>query len=175
MLNSLYGAIANKHFLYYIPEVAEAITSSGQLAIQWAGNVVNEYLNKVLKTDNFDYIIYCVDGETKIVVNDTEFSIAEFYDTCNSSILEIDRKQIKKTYGMGFKTPSFNVENMELENKRILSVIKSRVKRKLYSIEIDGKKIKVSEDHRFIVQRNGTIQEICAKDLLETDGIILKT
>lgn len=56
-MNSLYGATANIYFLYYINEMAEAITTSGQLSIRWAQRSVNDYLNKILKTDK-DYIIY---------------------------------------------------------------------------------------------------------------------
>jgi len=57
-MNSLYGATANIYFLYYINEMAEAITTSGQLSIRWAEKSVNAYLNKLLKTDDKDYIIY---------------------------------------------------------------------------------------------------------------------
>jgi DNA polymerase elongation subunit (family B) len=57
-MNSLYGATANIYFLYYINDMAEAITTSGQLSIRYAQKSVNEYLNKVLKTDGKDYIIY---------------------------------------------------------------------------------------------------------------------
>ena len=57
-MNSLYGATANIYFLYYINEMAEAITTSGQLSIRYAQKSVNDYLNKVLGTDNHDYIIY---------------------------------------------------------------------------------------------------------------------
>jgi DNA polymerase elongation subunit (family B) len=57
-MNSLYGATANIYFLYYINEMAEAITTSGQLSIRYAQKSVNDYLNKVLGTDNVDYIIY---------------------------------------------------------------------------------------------------------------------
>lgn len=57
-MNSLYGATANIYFLYYINEMAEAITTSGQLSIRWAERSVNAYLNKLLKTDDKDYIIY---------------------------------------------------------------------------------------------------------------------
>ena len=57
-MNSLYGATANIYFLYYINEMAEAITTSGQLSIRYAQKSVNDYLNKVLGTDNEDYIIY---------------------------------------------------------------------------------------------------------------------
>jgi DNA polymerase elongation subunit (family B) len=57
-MNSLYGATANKYFLYYISEMAEAITTSGQLSIRYAEKSVNDYLNQVLKTKGVDYIIY---------------------------------------------------------------------------------------------------------------------
>jgi len=56
-LNSAYGAIGNQYFRYYKLANAEAITLSGQVSIQWIMNKVNSYLNKVLKTDNVDYVI----------------------------------------------------------------------------------------------------------------------
>lgn len=57
-MNSLYGATANRYFLYYISEMAEAITTSGQLSIRYAQKSVNNYLNKVLGTTDVDYIVY---------------------------------------------------------------------------------------------------------------------
>lgn len=57
-INALYGASANRYFLYYIKEMAEAITTSGQLSVRYAEKSINGYLNKVLKTDNVDYVNY---------------------------------------------------------------------------------------------------------------------
>ena len=57
-MNSLYGATANIYFLYYIASMAEAITTSGQLSIRYAEKSVNDYLNKFMKTENLDYIVY---------------------------------------------------------------------------------------------------------------------
>ena len=56
-LNSAYGAIGNEHFRYYRLEIAEAITTSGQLSIRWIGDKMNAYLNKILKTKGEDYVI----------------------------------------------------------------------------------------------------------------------
>lgn len=56
-LNSAYGAMGNNYFRYYDVRLAEAVTSSGQLAIRWVARDINGYLNKILKTDNRDYII----------------------------------------------------------------------------------------------------------------------
>ena len=56
-LNSAYGAIGNEYFRYFRLENAEAITLSGQLSIRWIENKMNEYLRKILKTEDKDYVI----------------------------------------------------------------------------------------------------------------------
>jgi len=56
-LNSAYGAIGNQYFRYYKLANAEAITLSGQVSIRWIENRMNQYLNKVLKTEGEDYVI----------------------------------------------------------------------------------------------------------------------
>ena len=56
-LNSAYGAIGNQYFRYYKLANAEAITLSGQVAIRWIENKMNAYLNKLLKTEEIDYVI----------------------------------------------------------------------------------------------------------------------
>ena len=56
LLNSLYGALGNQYFRYYDLKVAEGITLSGQLAVRWAENNMNKFMNKILKTES-DYVI----------------------------------------------------------------------------------------------------------------------
>jgi len=56
-LNSAYGAIGNQYFRYYNLANAEAITLSGQVSIRWIENRMNAYLNKILKTNDVDYVI----------------------------------------------------------------------------------------------------------------------
>ena len=56
-LNSAYGAIGNQYFRYYKLANAEAITLSGQVSIRWIEGKMNSYLNKLLQTDNVDYVI----------------------------------------------------------------------------------------------------------------------
>tara|TARA_B100000902_G_C27309945_1_gene917785 strand:- start:237 stop:2804 length:2568 start_codon:yes stop_codon:yes gene_type:complete len=57
LLNSLYGAMANKWFRYFNPGMAEGITLTGQLTIKWAEDAINREINKILKTENKDYVI----------------------------------------------------------------------------------------------------------------------
>ena len=56
LLNSLYGALGNKHFHYFDIRLAEGVTLSGQLAIQWAEKAMNAAMNKLLQTEK-DYVV----------------------------------------------------------------------------------------------------------------------
>jgi DNA polymerase elongation subunit (family B) len=56
-LNSAYGAMGSQYFRFYDLRQALAVTSSGQLSIRWIENKINQYMNKILGTDNKDYVI----------------------------------------------------------------------------------------------------------------------
>ena len=56
-LNSAYGAIGNNWFRYFDLRNAEAITTSGQLSIRWIEKSLNSYINKLLETNNEDYVV----------------------------------------------------------------------------------------------------------------------
>lgn len=56
-LNSGFGAMANRFFRWFENDLAESITSSGQLSIRWIENKFNMYLNKLLDTTSKDYVI----------------------------------------------------------------------------------------------------------------------
>ena len=56
-LNSAYGACANQYFRWFNFNHAEAITTSGQLAIRWIEKKMNEFMNKLMKTNDTDYVI----------------------------------------------------------------------------------------------------------------------
>jgi DNA polymerase elongation subunit (family B) len=57
MLNSVYGAFGNPYFRFYDLRISEAITLGGQLSIRWAEIAVNKYLNKILETEEVDYVL----------------------------------------------------------------------------------------------------------------------
>jgi len=56
-LNAAYGALGNQYFRFYDTRQAEAITKAGQLSIRWIETKINDYLNKLLKTKDEDYVV----------------------------------------------------------------------------------------------------------------------
>ena len=102
-LNSAYGAIGNEWFRYYDVELAEAITTSGQLSIRWIANKLNEFLNKTIGTEDYDYVVasdtdsvYLRLGNLvdKVCLGRTKKEIVEFLDKASEEIiLPFIRKQ----------------------------------------------------------------------------------
>jgi len=56
-LNSAYGAIGNEYFRFYSTELAEAVTLTGQLIIQYIAQQINDFLNDAVGTKNNDFVI----------------------------------------------------------------------------------------------------------------------
>ena len=103
-LNSAYGALGNQWFRYYDVRNAEAVSVAGQLSIRWAERAVNQYLNKVLETEDKDYVL-ASDTDSlyvtmeamveKVGLTDTD-KIINFLDTvCDGKI----QKVIDDCYG----------------------------------------------------------------------------
>jgi DNA polymerase elongation subunit (family B) len=107
-LNSAYGAMGNQYFRFYDVRLASAVTLSGQLVIQWIAKYVNDYLNKVLKTNNVDYII-AIDTDSiyvsleilidKIAPNkDTESTIDLLDSICEEKIQKVINTACEEVY-----------------------------------------------------------------------------
>lgn len=57
LLNSLYGALGTRYFDYYNISMAEGVTFTGQLVVKWSEKTLNKEMNRLLKTDDKDYVI----------------------------------------------------------------------------------------------------------------------
>lgn len=57
LANSLYGCLGNPAFIYSSPELATAVTVTGQVIIRTAENGMNSYIRNITKNNNTDYVI----------------------------------------------------------------------------------------------------------------------
>jgi DNA polymerase elongation subunit (family B) len=94
LANSLYGCLGNPGFVYSSPELATAVTMTGQLAIRTAENSINEYFAKV--TGNNIDVVIASDTDSlyidlsgivdKVGVQNTE--LIDFLDTCSKKAIQ---------------------------------------------------------------------------------------
>jgi len=85
-LNSCYGATGNPFFRFYDLRNAEAVTYTGQLAIRWIEKKFNEYFNKILRTEDIDYVVYC---DTDSAFLNMKPLVDMIYKSKNPSKLEV--------------------------------------------------------------------------------------
>jgi DNA polymerase elongation subunit (family B) len=68
-LNSAYGALSNAFFRWFDNRLAESITKAGQFSIRWMESKINQYLNRVLNTNNIDYVL-AIDTDSMYITFD---------------------------------------------------------------------------------------------------------
>ena len=183
-MNSLYGAMANIYFLYYINDMAEAITTSGQLSIRYAQNSVNTYLNKILKTNDKDYIVY-IDTDSiyvdfgplvKASFGTTDISRAkgeEFLDkVCSSKIEEvIEAGYTELASKMGSYRQAMVMKREKITDKSVFIAKKRYIMNTLNSegVHYDTPKISVTG----LESVRSSTPEVCRDKLRESFKVIM--
>lgn len=89
-INSVYGAMANAHFIFFDTRIAEGITMTGQAIIQYTQNKINDYLNDICETTGKDYGVM---GDTDSCVFTLAPVIDKFYkDIPEDQLIDIVSK-----------------------------------------------------------------------------------
>lgn len=181
-LNSAYGAIGNEFFRYYSTELAEAVTLTGQLIIQYIAIQLNDFLNSAVGTKNIDYVVYSDTDSVylnmeaivdKFCKDKTNNDVISYIDNCCTKIIT---PFIEKQFGhMATKMNAYeNKIHMEREviaNKGIW------VAKKRYMLNVcDSEGIRYSEPKQKIMGLETTrssTPEIVRGKLKESISLIL--
>lgn len=102
LINALYGAMGNIHFRYYDIRNAAAITTLGQLAIQWSARYIDKYMNGIIKPETpKEYTIYIDTDSNYIEVTDVIEKVGEDkFKTTNDKVDFLDKFAQKKILPM---------------------------------------------------------------------------
>lgn len=120
LLNSLYGALGNRHFRYTNLTVAEAITLTGQMVIKWIERDINVKMNDILKTDD-DYVIAIDTDSTYVNFSKLveKFEPKNPIDFLDSTCKEVFEPEIKKSYERLFNVFKCYERRMEMTREVI--------------------------------------------------------
>lgn len=174
--NSFYGIMGLAHFRYYDYRMAEAVTSTGQVAIKKSKEIIDNIFSTILKTDK-EYVLYCdtdsVVGETLVYANGKQITIAEIYDMCSENYVKLDivNKSFVKPVNE-IKTLAFDSTLIKVVEKHIKYVMKHHVDKRMFKITSNNKTVTVTEDHSLIVFRDNAYIVASAKDLQKSDKML---
>lgn len=179
LLNSLYGALGNEHFLLYTNEMARSITLMGQCLINKAAIEKNRFISKVLKEKSIkDRRIYSdtdtFSASTEICINNSVGNIEDFYDTSEGEEYKnIFGKYIKEFSKGKYKTLSIDEDDLtKVKEVDILHAIKHKTPKHMWKVKVDGKEIILTEDHSLMIVRDGYLMRGSIKDLKEGDELL---
>lgn len=174
MMNSLYGALANRWFNLFNEDIAAAITGNGRYFIQKLANYVEERLQELLPQEK-PYIVAgdtdsCI-GSTIINTSNGKIKIEDLFHILDGKIESRGKDNFIKHINENILSASVNSKK-ELEFKKIKYVMKHKVKKRMFKIKCHGDEVIITEDHSVIVVRNGDILDIKPKNILPSDKII---
>ena len=175
LLNALYGAMANKHFIFYDIRFARSITLSAQLATRFTEKSIRENndLNK-FKIETIYGDTDSVVGESLIYVNGIKQKIEDYYDSLDDDLLIVNDKFNKnyiKKINNDDKALSVS-NNIKIEENNINYIMKHEVEKEFFEITVDDKVVIVTEDHSIMVIREGKLISTKPTKILENDEII---
>lgn len=144
VLNSAFGALLNKYFRWFSEDNGSAITTSGQMAIQFIADRINEKLNKILKTNNIDYVVY---GDTDSVFVSFDKFVQKFFPNDSSEEIVDKLDQVSKNIIEPFISECFeefskmvNARQNKLDMKReVISDTTILIAKKRYAMNVRDK------------------------------------
>ena len=170
MMNSLYGAFGNQYFRFYDLENAEAVTMTGKFIIQYIQKGLNEYFNKLYKTEGLDFTIYSdtdsVAEDTLIDINNVKIKIEDFWNEIPGTDLNV--KTVPDNYVVSCS------DGINILNKPVHYIMRHEVEKELFELVVEGKKIIITEDHSIVIERNNKLISVKPKEIQPEDLIIYK-
>lgn len=118
--NSFYGVTGLAHFRYYDYRLAEAITTTGQIAIKKSKQIIDDAFSTILNNKK-DYVIYCDTDSSYVNIQDLvekyckEKTNAEIVDYVEKFITNIVQPQLNKK--LSKITQSMGIDNCLLDMK----------------------------------------------------------
>ena len=181
-LNSAYGAVGNEFFRYYSTELAEAVTLSGQLIIQYIGYQLNAFLNDAAGTRSIDYVIYSdtdsvyLNMETIVIKFGKNRTKSEIIDYINNVCVKIMSPFIDKQFAKLATTMNAYENRISMEREVIADKGIWTAKKKYMLNVWDSEGIRYSEPKQKIMgieTARSSTPEIVRKKLKECISIIL--
>ena len=177
LLNSLYGALANRFFPLYDIDCAKSITTTGRAMIKTSEKILNNFIEKQYDLEPADRVCGM---DTDSVAKDSiirssvgSVPVEQLWDIMASSNKIISHKNqeiIIPNNSLEVMTYVENTKSAEL--KPIKYIYRHKVSKKKYRLKTKDREVFVTGDHSCMVIRDGLLREMKACDIKLTDKLI---
>ena len=173
MMNSEYGALANKFFRYCKYELCSSVTMNGQMIDRILVKRFHEKYPKIqVIAGDTDSTIY----NTNVYYNNDKIQIGELYKKLvkeNKGEFSF-HSDFNKQYVYKLKDDCYTktLKDGKVIDDKIKYIMKHNVKKKMYRLKVEGKEIVVTQDHSLIVMRNDKLVSVKPYEVKKSDKFI---
>lgn len=173
--NAGYGALTQPAFRYFDGDNSEAITLTGQYIIRNAEKEMNKFIQTKIGKEAEGVVFYgdtdSTAANTAITINNDTFAIGEFFDMLTTEIKTGRDKNDLYRATPNCTTKSF--DGCNIVRKPIKWIMKHKVKKRMYRINVGGRSVEITSDHSIMIMRDGILQSTKVAELLPFDKLIL--
>lgn len=176
-LNSLYGALLNKHCRFYDKRLGQSTTLTGRSITRHMAAKINEII-----TGEYDYvgksIIYgdtdSVNDRTKVELEHDSVEIGKlFHDVVKTEGDIFHLNNSEYVFPDGLNAITYNNHTGQNESMAVDYVYRHKVEKEMFEIEDEyGNIVTVTEDHSIMVERDGKVVEAKPTEILNDDFLI---
>lgn len=188
LINSLYGALANKNFLMANPDMAAGITASGRFFVQLMANAIEDGLQALLKCEgpyvhygDTDSVYYSIKPFVEKKFGKDAKASTEILDWCDNFEKKIIQPLIQKAIDEYAEILNvFDKTQIGVEREIIADSAAFVAKKKYFARVLDSEGVRFSLDDPYIkvmgleIARSSTPKWVKEK-LGESIGVILDT
>ena len=176
-LNSLYGALLNKHCRFYDKRLGQTTTLTGRSITRHMAAKINEII-----TGEYDYtgksIIYgdtdSVSSNTKVITDGKEEEIEKLFLNNvkdDGDVYYFDGSEY--IFPEGITGMTYNPESGENDEQEVDYIYRHKVNKEMYEIEDEyGNVVEVTGDHSIMVERDGDLISVTPPEAQENDYVI---
>ena len=171
-----YGALGAAAFRWYDETIAEGITATGRVGIQYITKKINEFVNEKAGTTGVDYVVSsdtdsCIES-TVLNTDIGDITIGDLYNQYTDESLELNQrgKDSVRKLNKPIKSASFDGEKVVFNN--INYIMKHKVKKRMYRVKVKGDYVDITEDHSIMIIRDNIMQSVKPADILKTDKFV---
>lgn len=171
-----YGALGAAAFRWYDETIAEGITATGRVGIQYITKKINEFVNEKADTEGIDYVVSSdtdsIFGDSILTTDIGDITIGDLYDQYTDESLELNQrgKDSVRKLNKPIKSASFDGEKVVFNN--INYIMKHKVKKRMYRVKVKGDYVDITEDHSIMIIRDNIMQSVKPADILKTDKFV---
>ena len=187
-MNSLYGSLLNVAFRFGDERMGASVTATGRAItshmIETIGELLTGERNQLVKTSTLDKdgkfvheytspspaIIYgdtdSVEAETVVKISGQNMTVQDAFVFLKGETVVCDGREFKTLPQQFYHTPTFDPDTSAVIQKPIKAIYRHKVNKKRWRITLEnGKSVVVTEDHSIMIERDGTLMEICPRDI----------